>query len=382
MQELNFIDLFSGAGGLSIGLEMAGWNSLLGVDFDKFAMETYQKNHKNSAIYCGDICKLSSKKVQELISGKEVHAIVGGPPCQGFSTAGRGDPDDIRNKLFLQFVRMVKDFNPEFIVIENVTGLLAEKNKKNLESIIQKFTNLGYKLGVKVLSSHHFGVAEKRRRTIIIGTRLNVQIEFPRPTHDTTIEGEYIPSKTVGDVFSSLQAIDGNTYNHDIDKAQIANAMDLKRLKRIPEGKGIRYPEDEKAYLTKSLYLGVNWKEIPEGRFRQTKLQRLDRTSTSPTIMTNRHSYYHPTENRFLTQREAASIQSFPNEFHFCGPLNAQWKQIGNAVPPLLGKAIGEQLIKLKSRTELDLNTHSTKKMLRVQIAEEIKKIREQAFVY
>ena len=124
---LNFIDVFSGAGGLSCGLEMAGHKCLLGVDFDQHAINTFAKNHKHAQTYCGDITKLSTKMLKELTAGQKIHAVVGGPPCQGFSTAGAGNPKDSRNKLFLEFVRVVKVTKPNFIVMENVTGIVAKK---------------------------------------------------------------------------------------------------------------------------------------------------------------------------------------------------------------------------------------------------------------
>ncbi|MCF8058425.1 MAG: DNA cytosine methyltransferase [Bacteriovoracaceae bacterium] len=346
-QKLNFIDVFAGAGGLSCGMEMAGMNCLLGVDYDKYAMETFAKNHKNAEVYCGDIRKLTKRKLDELLKEKPVHAVVGGPPCQGFSTVGLGDPKDERNALFLEFVRIVRLTRPYFVVMENVTGLVAKKNEPVLKNIFARFHRLGYNLDVQVMSAHNYGVPEKRRRTIIIGTRINDFPVYPEFTHGDPQEKARKATVTVGDIIFDLKTKSGNMLNHDIDTAAVKNKLDGQRLARIPEGKGIRYERDELAYLPKGLQLGVNWKEIPENRFRQSKYQRLDRSSPSPTIMTHRHSYFHPTENRYLTAREAARIQSFPNNFEFAGPLSAQWRQIGNAVPPLLGKAIGKALTKL-----------------------------------
>jgi len=155
--------------------------------------------------------------------------------------------------------------------------------------------------------------------------------------------------------------------------------MDAKRLARIPEGRGIRYERDELAFLPKSLRLGVDWKELPENRFRQSKYQRLDRNRPSPTIMTHRHSYFHPVENRYLTAREAARIQSFPNDFVFSGPLSAQWRQIGNAVPPLLGKAIGKALLNLVKKAKKDDLDFKKRRRPNATI---IEYVRGKAFVY
>ena len=122
----NFIDLFSGAGGLSHGLSKAGMNCLVGIDFLKPAIETFKHNHKNSHAICGDLREIETKDIKKLIKNRKVHLVCGGPPCQGFSTIGTNDADDSRNHLFMQYVKFVKDFNPNYILIENVTGLLSK----------------------------------------------------------------------------------------------------------------------------------------------------------------------------------------------------------------------------------------------------------------
>ncbi|CBW26735.1 modification methylase (cytosine-specific DNA methylase) [Halobacteriovorax marinus SJ] len=376
---LNFIDIFAGAGGLSCGLELAGMKCVLGIDANKHAMETFARNHKHAQTYCGDITKLTKKELLKKLDGNHVHVVVGGPPCQGFSTVGLGNPDDMRNTLFLEFCRIVKTTMPYFVVIENVTGLLAKKNEKTLQNIFKKFRSLGYEMDVQVMSSQNYGVPEKRRRTILIGSRVNCDIVFPKHTHDTVMAKTFRPPMTVGDALENLETKKGKLYNHDLEQAMIKSKIDLKRLKRIPEGKGIRYQADEKKYLTPSLKLGVDWENLRENRFRQTKYQRLDRSLPSPTIMTHRHSYYHPVEHRYLTQREAAALQSFPNDFEFMGPLSAQWRQIGNAVPPLMAKAIGKSL---KSMYKSYLQNQDTKTSQKSNHRDKIRNVREKAFVY
>jgi len=376
---LNFIDLFSGAGGLSCGLEMSGMRCLLGADINKDAIKTFEHNHPHAVGFSDDIRLLDKKTLRKLTNDQTIHAVVGGPPCQGFSTVGTGDPNDKRNTLFREFVRIVAITKPYFVVIENVTGLLAQKNEKTLMAIIEQFNNLGYHLECRVLSSQHYGVPEKRRRTIIIGSRANKKIIFPNPSHDIQVGRTLVPAVTVGEALKDLSTTDGRLLNHNVESAAKLNTLDKKRLERIPEGRGIRYPEDERNYLPSSLKLNVNWEEIKEGRFRQIKYQRLDRTKPSPTIMTGRTSYYHPTEHRYLTAREAAKLQSFPNEFEFFGTLTSQWRQIGNAVPPLMGRAIGRAILQMykdsaKNKNEPSNSTHSIKKR--------ISDIRGKAFVY
>lgn len=270
--------------------------------------------------------------------------VVGGPPCQGFSTVGRGEVGDVRNQLFKEFVRIVKVTNPKVIIFENVTGLVAKKNQMILKQIFQYFERLGYTMDARVLSAEEFGVPEKRRRTIIMGVK-DGECLFPELTHGARANKKH---KTVGEVLKQLKAIDGKIYNHDIAAAQIKKSEDRKRLEFIPAGAGIRYEADEKKFLPKKLWYGVEWSKLREKRFRQTRLQRLPLNGPAPTILTSRTSYYHPVEPRYLTPREAAACQSFPNEFIFSGSQTAMFRQIGNAVPPLLAMAIGEAIKKIK----------------------------------
>lgn len=344
-QSLNFVDLFAGAGGLSRGLEMAGMKCVLGVDFDKAAMRTFKRNHAHAETYVGDISKLTRSDLIRLTKNEKVHLVCGGPPCQGMSTVGEGIPDDPRNFLFLEFVRIVKILNPDYIVLENVTGMVGRKNENILKAILKQFGKLGYRMDVNVLRACDYGVPQKRRRTIIIGNKKGYDNLFPVVTHGQGKNQKKV--RTVGDAFDNIAARNGVVHNHDLKAVSIRNATDIERLKRIPEGRGIRYEEDERELLPRDLWMNVDWKKMDEGRFRQTKYQRLNRKEPSPTIMTGRYSYFHPTENRRITVREAAAIQSFPNDFVFEGTESQQFRQIGNAVPPLLAKAIGESIFKM-----------------------------------
>lgn len=374
-QKLNFIDLFSGAGGISCGLEQLGMNCLLGLDYDKYAVDTFRHNHPNAAAFCGDIRSLKKREFLKLIGHQKVDMVVGGPPCQGFSTVGTGNPDDERNHLFHHFLRMVKYANPSYLIIENVTGLLAKKNEQTLQAILKSISALGYFVDFNVLSAEQYGVPEKRRRTIILGSKHHPGISLPAPTRKKAV--------TVGQALSNLKTKSGQTFNHCIETATPKNKIDIQRLKRIPEGRGIRYEQDEIELLPPRLRFDVNWQKMRERRFRQTKYQRLHRELPSPTIMTHRGNYYHPTEHRFLTAREAARLQSFPNNFVFTGPLSAQWRQIGNAVPPQLAKEIGKHILKLHMapRKTIQVNRRKQLKQLK-QLNEELDTKRGQAFHY
>lgn len=339
---LDFIDIFSGCGGFSTGLEMAGHRCLLGVDFNQDAVDSFAVNHPFSESYCGDIRDLSSQKLYSLLNGrKTVDMVVGGPPCQGFSTVGKGKVDDERNSLFREFVRVVKLLRPKIILFENVTGMLAQKNRNTLRAIFNEFETLGYHMDAQVMSAEEFSVPSRRRRAIIMGVK-GGSSNYPVPNKN---KEHFV---TVSEALENLTSIDGNVYNHCTVSAKIKNKEDYNRLKHIPHGAGIRYERDQKQYLPRSLWYKVDWTKLREKRFRQTRLQRLGWDRPSPTILTSRTSYYHPSENRYLTVREAAACQSFPNEFVFRGSLTSAFRQIGNAVPPLMAMAIGEALFEIK----------------------------------
>lgn len=352
-KSFKFIDLFSGCGGFSTGMELAGHECLLGVDFDEKAVESFKYNHPNSVGICMDIHKLTKRKLESLIDIKKIDMVIGGPPCQGFSTVGKGSADDSRNSLFKQFIRIVKLTQPKIVIFENVTGMLAKKNQKTLEAIFKAFAKIGYNLDARVLSAEEYGVPSKRRRTILIGVKGGEAV-YPEISHGDRGRTKLI---TVQKALKTLKAKDKKVYNHDVDTAQIKNKLDFKRLAHIPSGKGIRYERDELAYLPKSLRYDVVWKEISEQRFRQTRLQRLPIDLPAPTILTSRSMYYHPVESRYLTVREAAKLQSFPNDFVFQGSLTAQFRQIGNAVPPQMAKAIGETIKTIKFNNKLKKTT-------------------------
>lgn len=340
----NFIDLFSGCGGFSFGMEMAGHKCLLGVDFDENAVKSFAKNHPKAHALHMDIRNLTTKKLKELIDIDSVDMVIGGPPCQGFSTVGKGKADDERNSLFKEFIRVVKVTKPKIILFENVTGMLAKKNAEILERIFLDFEKLGYHMDAKVMSADEYGVPSKRRRTIIMGTKGAAPL-YPNVTHGDKSKNKFV---TVAHALENLSCKNGEVFNHDVAFAKVSNELDKKRLKHIPPGGGIRYERDEKKFLPKRLRFQVDWNTIAERRFRQTRLQRLDWDNVAPTILTSRTMYYHPKELRYLTPREAAACQSFPNHFIFEGSQTSIFRQIGNAVPPMLAKAIGKELKKLK----------------------------------
>ncbi|NOT79310.1 MAG: DNA cytosine methyltransferase [Bacteriovoracaceae bacterium] len=342
--EFNFVDLFCGAGGLSIGLEQAGMSCILGTDINTYAMQSFREYHKNAETFCGPISSLTDKDLKEKIGNKRVDLVCGGPPCQGFSTIGEGNKDDRRNSLFEEFVRVVRVLGPTYMLFENVSGLLAAKNEKTLNAILSSFKALGYHLKIKVLESQHFGVPQKRKRIIILGCKENYAFDFPKPIFDCVENGKYVRPVNLGEVIDDIATENGEIFNHQVDKAT-PERISVERISCIPEGRGIRYKKDEDEFFPDKLKLGFDWSKMKEGRLRELRFFRLSRMQPTPTINTGCTQYYHPNENRHFTVRELARIQTFPNNFKLYGNIVSQRKLVGNAVPVLMGKAIGRSLL-------------------------------------
>ncbi|MDH4468418.1 MAG: DNA cytosine methyltransferase [Bacteriovoracaceae bacterium] len=383
-----FVDLFCGAGGFSAGLEKSGMECLLGIDFDKHAINTFKANHPKAIGYQTDIKSLTRAKLMSLLNAQghksgTVDVVVGGPPCQGFSTVGRGESSDARNHLFAYFVQVVKWLEPKIVIFENVTGLLAGKNEKVLHSIFQEFEKLGYAMHAQILDAHFYEVPSARRRTFIIGSKLTAPKDLIPPF---VTDGRDRAIWNLKEGWKKyLKNAQGKILNHDIKFCIPKNKTTQEILAHIPEGKGIRYEEDELKYLPKNLRLGIDWKKMPENRLRQKKFHRLSFKTVAPTILTSSKSYFHPKENRYLTVREVAACQSFPGDFEFMGPVSSQYRQIGNAVPPRLAYHFGIHIQKfLQHPLTLRPNVSKTKRdpKMKQTTLSQIQGLRSKAFVY
>jgi len=316
-RSFTFIDVFAGAGGISLGLSMAGGKGICGLEIMPEACETYKYNF-NHPILNEDITQKKSKeklyqKVKEYfntndIKGK-VDVISGGFPCQGFSMAGNRVVDDERNSLYKELKEIVETLKPKFILMENVPGLRTMLNGKVEEKILQDFEEIGYKIQVKILNSADYGVPQIRKRVIFIGNRIDKTNYHPKPIYQSH---EY---KTVYDAIADLQDKDKEfCENHIFTKHKPEM---IERLRAIEPGK--------------SLYKNFSdaWKKIEWNR-------------PSCTIKENHGGVnVHPEQGRVITPREMARLQSFPDNFKFKGSKKWQLVQLGNAVPPLMAKAIG-----------------------------------------
>ena len=347
--QFNILDLFSGAGGFSLGLDKnRNMKTTVAVDFDKYATETFEKNFKDAYVITGDLTNEEVKKeIIKVSKERKVNMIVGGPPCQGFSLKGKNlGFDDPRNFLFLEYFELVKAIKPEVFVIENVKNLLNSENGYFKNQIIEKFSSLGYIINYGVLNAKNFGVPESRERAIIIGS-LTRSIDLPTGSsklvtvRDAISDLAYLESgegvfetdyKNESESQYQKKLRGKKLYNHT---ATNHSKVALEKLAMIP-------PEGDKSSLPKELHgkqkFATTWSRLQWDTYSPTIDTRFDTPSNG------RNS--HPFLNRSITPREAARIQSFDDDFIFYGPKSSVCKQIGNAVPPLLGKAIGEAVLK------------------------------------
>lgn len=350
MKEYNIIDLFSGAGGLSYGFELAGFNVLLGVDNDSKALETFQKNHKNSQILCGDITNVSYEEdIKPLIGDKKIDLIVGGPPCQGMSLSGPRKFDDPRNKLYLSYIRLVKEIQPIAFVIENVIGIISLFKGKIKDSIIEEFSKMGYKVQFKILLASDYGVPQNRKRVIFIGTRKD-GFEYPEPL-GTTVTTEM--------ALSDLPTLEDELGQEEMDYIS-APENDYQKQMRKHSSKVLNHiaaKHSEKVTNTIALVPdGGNYKNLPE-ELRNTRnfnvaWTRFASWKPAPTIDTGHRHHFHYKYNRVPTVRESARLQSFPDDFIFYGSKTQQFRQVGNAVPPLMARQIANSLLEYLRKSE------------------------------
>lgn len=331
-----FVDLFTGAGGLYRGFKNAGMEPLFSVEVWKPAIDTLKKNYSDIKLYEGDIRKLGKNEIRELLAGKECDVLVGGPPCQGFSTIGKRLEKDPRNELVFEFIRVVNTVKPKFFIMENVKGLLSANKGIMKELLIQEFKKIGYENTIaRTLCASDYGVPQKRQRVFFFGVKDGVKlaeaIDFPMKMEE---------NRTVGDVIMDLLGKENQIPNHI---PMNHNATVVKRIHCIPEGGGIPkegLPEDV-AYGSRSDYINNKLKNFSH------IYKRLDRKKCATTMVPGHNAFpLHPVADRSLTVREAARIQTFPDDVIFCGSRQEQCIQVGNAVPVKLAEELAKNVIK------------------------------------
>ena len=351
MVDMRAISLFSGAMGLDIGLMEAGVQIEIGQDFDEYCVQTMRANGHRALL--GDIRNISPDILLNKVGMKreEPFLICGGPPCQPFSTAGkRMGINDPRGSLFLDFVRMIDAIRPRFFVMENVKGLMSAHLKdsdgkntdtKVLDIILNEFDKLHYKTVYGVLDAVNYGVPQFRERFVLIGSRDNENIFLPIPTHFRIHQNSNYRWKTLGDTIKDLENVEGECDSFSDSR--------LRYLKMIPEGGNWRD-------LPKSILEEAMGGAYKSGGGKVGFYRRLSYAQPSPTVVTSpvqkATMMCHPTKDRPLSVAEYARIQQFPENWKFIGTTSNKYKQIGNAVPIGLAKAIGEMLVSVANNEE------------------------------
>lgn len=339
----NILDLFCGAGGLSLGFERAGFNVVKAIDIDQHAVNTYNYNRKEKVAEVKSILDIDKEYINNL---GPIDGIIGGPPCQGFSIAnGQRIIDDDRNKLYREYFRILEEVRPKFFIIENVTGLLTLAKGAVKDDILSRAKKLGYNVEYKTVNASLYGVPQVRMRVIFVGIHEScTKNPFVFP------EGNSEPisiEDAIGDLPSLDNGEDNKTYVHppktEYQKMIRDGMTELhnhilsihkeetkKTIALIPEGKRVcDLPE-----------------ELRGGRKYEALMRKMDRKKPALTIDTGHRTYFHYQELRIPSTREVARLQSFPDSYVFIGPRNDQQKQVGNAVPPILARIIAEAIIK------------------------------------
>lgn len=380
------IDLFAGAGGLSCGLGMAGFSPILANELVEAHANTYQKNHQDTQVVIGDVrqvCEANLKKRLGLKKG-ELDLLAGGPPCQGFSVnAPIRNLDDERNHLFKDYLRVAAELLPKAILIENVPGIVSLGKGTVVQQIYKELEALGYSVDHRILYVGHYGVPQTRFRTIIIAIKGQVKVTFPEPEYNSKAVAnfagarelclsvpplfaqELLPQTTVHDALSDLPEIESGSNNEPMKYLKKAEGSYQKVLRK---GSKLVYNHScnglGKVNLERLKYIpqGGNWTDIPHDmlpkgmqRARRSdhtkRYGRLHPDGLCSTILTKCDPHWgafiHPEQDRVLSVREAARIQSFPDTYHFYGSMQQQYEQVGNAVPPFLAKKIGEKIASL-----------------------------------
>lgn len=346
-QKPTVIDMFCGCGGLSRGFMDAGFEVLLGVDNNIDALTSFKANHGKAIAFNGDLFQGSTiLQMASLTENKQIDLIIGGPPCQGFSLTGKRQENDERNTLFSAMVNAVAFFQPKAFVLENVPGLATLYNGKAREAILEEFGELGYTINEQVLFAPDYGIPQIRKRLFFVGLLNGEKFEFPKPI---LTPDKYITS---GEAINDLHDFSDNL-GAEVSEYQSSHRSKYQKLMRKKSTQLFNHVGTKHTELVIDVISqvpeGGNHKDLPPGVGDSRKFNeawtRYHRDKPSKTIDTGHRNHFHYEFNRVPTVRENARLQSFPDDFRFFGNKTQQYKQVGNAVPPLLGYHLG---IKLK----------------------------------
>lgn len=347
---LNAIDLFAGCGGLSKGFMDAGFDIIVGVDNDQAALNTFEKNHNGAVAMNADLSKQETfDEIKRIAGDKEIDVIVAGPPCQGFSLSGPRNFDDERNKLYLAVIEMVRQFQPKGFIIENVPGMATLYDGQIKDEILRRFKGMGYNIECKILCAADYGVPQMRKRLIFMGIRNDIGVpKFPEPIF--TPETYRTCREAISDLPSRVEEL-----GEEISRYSQEPLTEYQKLMRKNSTLLFNHVATNHTQMVKDTIAlvpeGGNYKDLPPGWGESRKFNeawtRYHGDKPSKTIDTGHRNHFHYEYNRVPTIRENARLQSFPDDFVFTGTRTQQNRQVGNAVPPLLGQALGTALINI-----------------------------------
>lgn len=374
------VDLFSGAGGITLGLLNAAFNVAYCADIDPACEATHRRNFPQIPFVRGDIEKIKGAEIMRIAGLRrgELDLLIGGPPCQGFSILGQRQIWDPRNGLFHEFLRIAKELKPKCLVIENVTGLATLDNGGVLREIGKAFSEAGYTIDCAELLAAQYGVPQMRWRMFFIGWRTDQGKcgGFPMPTHGRAGIGDLVPNRTITaaesagfvtirEAIGDLPAIRSGELGTAYRRAPKGDYQVAMRSDASPVLSNHYAPRlsEQNIMRLRALKPGQDWRDLPRRllppsmqralrkdhtrRYRRMKWQGIARTIITRFRDPKSGEYTHPNQHRTISIREAARIQSFPDWFVFEGSYSQQYDQVGNAVPPLLARAVGAELYQI-----------------------------------
>ena len=342
---MKIIDLFSGVGGLSLGFEMEGFESVVAIDFWDDAIKTYNHNLKDKVGISIDVTKFNDELLPNIIKEHKIDGVIGGPPCQGFSTARLsnatekiGKINESRNHLYLEFFRTVDIVRPKFFLIENVRGLVSANKGAFVKDITERFGGIGYNVSYKILNASDYGVPQNRQRVFFIGL-LDGEFEFPEK-----FDYKVSSKEAIMDLIQSNEEANQKYSTPSQNEYQKL----MRNGKKTVKNHEITIHNEQTTNVISMVPNGGNIKSLPPEYWNIRKynkaFQRMNSELPSNTIDTGHRNYFHYEANRIPTARESARIQSFPDSFEFLGTKGSQYKQVGNAVPPLLAKVLAQKI--------------------------------------
>ncbi len=346
------LDLFCGAGGLSRGFIDAGFDVKLGIDFDEMALKTFEMNHDGAVAMKLDLFNLDNVDAIKQFFEKnkfDLDVLIGGPPCQGFSLAGPRQIDDSRNKLYQAMVKTARIMKPKAVVLENVPGMIQLHGGLVKDKIIDDFTKLGYTMGEPhILYAPDYGIPQIRKRVIFVGLlKSDKEFSYPQPT--CTPQNYITCEQAIGDLPALIDIVGEKEQEYPCPPQSEYQKLMRRNSTVIYNHEGTIHDPKTKKFIA-MIPEGKNYKSLPPeyaGIYKYHEaLTRYHSQKPSPTINTGHRSHFHYKWNRIPTVRESARLQSFADDFVFYGNKTQQYRQVGNAVPPLLGKAVATEILK------------------------------------